>query len=156
MENLNTNFGEEPKIDGFIITESSKAYLAETAKWANFLAILGFIFIAIIVILAFGMGAVMAKLSSTIPTGGGLLGLVPSGFVTVLYLLMAALYFFPSLYLFKFAKHAKSAIARNDSGEMQTAFSNHKSVYKFMGIFMIVMLSFYATGIVIAIITGLF
>ena len=60
MENLNTNFGEEPKIDGFIITESSKVYLAETAKWANFLAILGFIFIAIIVILAFGMGAVMA------------------------------------------------------------------------------------------------
>jgi len=63
MEEIQTT--EETKM---YLTENSKSFLKETAKWAYFLSIIGFIGIALLVLLAIFMGTFFAKLGSL---GGG-------------------------------------------------------------------------------------
>jgi len=66
------------------------------------------------------------------------------GFFTgIPYLFIGALYFFPIYYLYKFSTNIKSALYNNNEGSEEKAFENLKSHYKFMGIFMIVLLAFY-------------
>ena len=77
---------------------------------------------------------------------GGVLGFV--------YVILALVYFFPILYLFRFAKKMKDSLRTNDNSELTAAFSNLKSHYKFVGIFTIVILSLYLLIFIIAIFAG--
>ncbi len=133
------------------LNETSIGFLRETAKWAYFLSIMGFIGIAFIVLMAFFMGSIMGSVGAI---GGdteiGMMG----GFITVIYLLIAVLYFFPVLYLFKFASRMKHAVHSNNTDVMTSAFENLKSHYKFMGILTIVMISIYILVILFAILGG--
>ena len=70
------------------------------------------------------------------------------------YILVALIYFFPVLYLFKFGSNLKSALARRDSKSLETAFENLKSHYKFIGIMAIIVLSFYALAILFGLMAG--
>jgi len=136
------------------LTTSAKSFLLETAKWAKFLAIVGFVMIGIMVIAAFSMGALFSSMSSMsefgeLPAGLG------GGFFTVIYLIMALLYFFPTLYLYRFATKTKSALESSSSDQLSGGIENLKSTFKFMGILMIILLGFYALIIVFAIIGGI-
>lgn len=133
------------------LTEQSKMFLKETGKWAYFLSILGFVFIGLIVIMALFLGTTLASL------GGGLGGSsgVASGLITFVYLIMAALYFMPVYYLFKFGSNIKSAFADNDTERLTSSLEYLKSHYKFVGILVIVILSFYALVFVLAMVGGL-
>ena len=102
MEEIQTT--EETKM---YLTENSKSFLKETAKWAYFLSIMGFIGIALLVLLALFMGTLFAKLGSL---GGGVaaMGALGGGFITTIYLVFAVIYFFPVYYLYQFASKAKA------------------------------------------------
>ena len=69
---------------------------------------------------------------------------------------MAIIYFFPILYLYKFSSSIKNGILNSSSDQLDLAFRNLKSHYKFMGILVIVMLAFYAFALLIAMVGGLF
>ena len=73
---------------GMQINSIAKGHLAETAKWANFLAIVGFVFIAIFVLIAVFAGSLM----STIAAAGSPFGAAPGIMVTIMYLAIAAIY----------------------------------------------------------------
>ena len=49
------------------LDESAKEFLKETAKWAYFLSILGFIGVAIMAIIALFAGTLFSALGSTVP-----------------------------------------------------------------------------------------
>ena len=132
------------------LEENAITVLKETAKWTKFLSILGFIGIGILVILAIVMGAIMESSAGYGAAMGGLSG----GLVTVVYLVMAALYFFPILYLFKFSIKLKQALLSNNSAKLSDAFLNLKSHYKFLGIMAIITLSLYLIFIMIAVISA--
>jgi hypothetical protein len=125
-------------------------FLKETAKWANFLAIMGFIGIGLLVIIALFAGTLFGSLPES-----NAYAEVGSGLIMLVYLLMAVLYIFPVLYLYRFADKMKTALARNDEDILSDALMNLKSHYKFIGILTIVMLAFYALGILLALIGGL-
>lgn len=127
------------------ITESSKSFLLETTKWAKFLAILGFVGIGLMVI---GALFIIAVGSSMRGAGGApvLMGVV--------YLLMAVLYFFPTYYLYNFSVKMKKAILNLDQSNADSGFENLKSLYKFMGILAIVMISFYVLFFLVALAIG--
>lgn len=140
--------------DHLHVTAESKMYLQETAKWAKFLAILGFIFAIIISIAGFFMGSFMDNGMSDLeelarPEAARNIRII----MTVAYVLIGLLYIIPSYYLFKFSTTTKEAIQSNNSLKMEIAFQHHKAVYKFMGIFMIVILGFYAIAL-LAVIAG--
>jgi len=61
-------------------------------------------------------------------------------FVSVFYILMALLYFFPCLYLFNFASKMQIALRNNDQDHLNESFKNLKSTFRFVGILTIVSL----------------
>ena len=124
---------------GMVITHESREYLRESAKWGKFLAIVGFVFVGIIALLALFAGSMLGGAMGREMgfAGGGI-------FITILYLGLAAVYFFPCLYLFNFSNKAKLALLTNSNAGMTEALKNLKSMFKFMGIFTIVILSLYA------------
>ena len=139
---------------GLHVDDIAKSYLAETAKWGKFLAIVGFITVGLMVIAAIGMLIFGTALSSApgmeatpfAAFGGGLFGLF--------YLLFAAFYFFPSLYLYRFSDRTKRALATNDTPVLTNALGNLKSLYKFIGITTAVFVGLYALGLVFMLVGG--
>ncbi|MGV3696889.1 hypothetical protein [Flavobacterium sp.] len=124
--------------------------LRESAKWSTFLAIIGFIFIGLMVIAGIGLSAVM----SAIPDDpyGGAMGMNPFASIKTylggIYIVMALIYFFPVYYLYKYATGTKRALELGNDDEMATALVNLKSHHKFLGIFTIVMIVIYVLGII--------
>lgn len=121
---------EELRIDRI-----SKEFLAETAKWANFLSILGFIGLGLMVLVSLFM-FVIGTSSSFMPLGNGI-------FVGIFYILIAGFYFVPINYLYKFSSNMKNALRTNNQASLTTSFEYIKSHYKFIGILTIVIMGIY-------------
>lgn len=80
------------------LNESAKDFLKEAAKWAYFLSILGYIGIGFIVFAALFAGTLFSTMGKMNPA----MGMMGSSFgivMAVVYLLIAALYFFPVYYI---------------------------------------------------------
>jgi uncharacterized membrane protein len=135
------------------VEELSTRFLSETAKWGKFLSIVGFIFIGLIVIVAIFAGTLLGTMAGF--GGNAMLAGGMSIFITILYLAIAALYFFPCLYMFRFSTKMKRALAENNQELLNSSFENLKSCFKFMGIMTIILLSFYAIALLIGIVGSL-
>ena len=135
MENEIIDFNNETSNPSFTISPGAKAYLTETARWGKFLAIVGFILTGLLVILGLFMGTIFDSMGQQNPLGG---------WIGLFYAAFGLLYFFPSLYLFKYATKLKNAFATRNNEALTSAFENEKSMFKFMGILMIIMLGLYA------------
>ena len=101
---LDSNMGA-----GFVITEASRSYLRETAKWAKFLAIIGFVMIGFMVLVGVFFGSIMGSAMSDLEDAGLKAG-VGTGAFGFIYIFIALLYFFPTLYLYRFATRTKQAV----------------------------------------------
>ncbi len=138
---------------GLQVDNGNIPFLVEAAKWAKFLGILGFILCALMVICGLFAGTFFEsvfQLNSDLNS----LGAAGSIFITVWLVLIALLYFFPSLYLFNFASKMQAAIRSNDQVYLNSSFKNLKSCFKFWGILLIIVLCIYAIGITFAVIGG--
>ncbi len=131
------------------ITSDVKSFLAETARWANFIAIVGFVLLGLLVLAGIFFGTMLGALAGEtgMPGGAGIAG----GMMSAVNIILALIVFFPLLYLFRFAKNTKQALRSNDQSTLTSAFENLKSHYKFNGILMIIILGIYALGLVVAI-----
>lgn len=131
------------------INSTISSYLNETRKWTMFLAVLGFILVGFMTIVALFMLFIPTDsiMGQDMPFEMGLFGIV--------YFLIALLYFFPILYLARFSTYTKTALTVKDNHSLTVAFENLKSHYKFMGIFAIVILSIYALAIVVGAVAGI-
>lgn len=126
------------------VEEFSTGFLSETAKWAKFLSIVGFVIVSLILVGGVFLGV---TLSSTpgfdLNSGMGGMSLVFS----LIYFLIALLYFFPCLYMYRFSVRMKTALLANNQEALNSAFGNLKSCFKFMGITTIVFISLYLLSI---------
>jgi len=154
MEN---QFHEHGSSQNLVITDVVKDYLLETAKWAKFIAIIGFIGIGFMILFALFFGTLMGALGSTTTFSGEKNGmsLFMGGFFTVFYILICLLYFFPIKYLYDFSTKVNNAIQINDQQLFTEAILKLKAHYKYIGILMIIILGLYAIGIIISVIGGL-
>lgn len=126
------------------IDHETTSYLGETAKWAKFLSIVGFVFCGFMVVAALFAGTIAATLNPL----GGTMG--AGGFMQIVLLIaMVALYFFPCLYLFNFAKKMQLALRNNDQINLNDSFKSLKSNFKYVGILTIVIISFYTIGLLV-------
>ena len=161
MEEQGSNEEVSVKEDSeeFDLTISEKAIssLEETRKWTKFLSVLGFIFVGFIVVVALSFGSIFS--SVPIPGSIGEMNSFPSGIgylITFVYLVMGLIYFFPTWYLFKFSTQVNKVISQKDNDALDEAFGNHKSFYKFFGVFSIIFLSLYAIFGLIGLLTQVF
>ena len=138
------------------IDPESSSYLSETARWAKFLAIVGFVTCGLLAVLSFFMGSIMSR--SVFATynadgAGGISGATGAA-ITALYLAIAVLYFFPCLYLYRFSVRLKAALSDNDQVQLSQSLKSQKSLFKYVGILTIIVLSFYALVLIIAVISA--
>jgi hypothetical protein len=149
---------QETSLFGFGIDTSSRSHLGEAARWARFLAIVGFIVCGLIVVLAFFAGTFLTMFSNTYNDGySGSTTALTRGmgvFVTVFYIGIAILFFFPYLFLFRFANLMKSALNTNDQVTLNTSFQNLKIMFRYVGILTIILLCFYALAIFMVILAA--
>ncbi len=127
------------------INKEISYYLLETTKWAKFLAIIGYIGIGLLIALALFVMFGLSQLSqyTSMP--------FPMGFIGVLYIIIAVIHYFPVNYLYKFSVQTRKALDLNDSIPLTSGFKNLKSMFRFIGIFTIVVLSIYILALLIMI-----
>jgi len=126
---------------GMTLNDQMRSYIQEISKWSYFLSIIGFIGIGFIILAALFAGMIFGSMSNELGMG---MGMMSGGVITVLYLIIGGVYFFPVLYLFRFSTKAKAALRSGSDSELTEAFENLKSHYKFLGIMTIVVLGLYA------------
>ena len=136
--------GEVTQLTELNLNAHSKSFLKEIAGWTYFLSIIGFIFVGLLILIAVSANSIynnMAQFSQESPFDVGL-------FMTAVYVIVALIYFFPILFLFKFSKRLKSALKSKEDEELASALEILKSHYKFIGVFTIIVLSLYALAII--------
>ena len=89
------------------LNDQAVAALRESAKWSLFLSIVGFIGIGFLLIAAAIVGFAMSRLEDVSPGFSSNPFITMKGFVSVIYVVIAILYFFPIYYLYKYASGAK-------------------------------------------------
>ncbi len=117
------------EIDGSIMS-----VLNETRKWTKFIAILGFIGIAFLVLMGLFFGTFFSSMMESIPQKTTFLATTMS----ITYIIMAIVFFFPILYLLNFSNKMKIALYYNNQEALYEAFNNLKRYYKFKGILIII------------------
>lgn len=155
--------------------------LRGTAKWARFIAIVGFVIIGLMVLGGIFAGSIIAKMASA--TSGmqeaqmeqmrelqgmeGMEGMDESmaqlegmqstgmamggAMYTIMFLLIAALIFFPNFLLYQFGtKTLKSLDGAADATNLTAALNAHRRYYKFSGILLIIVLALYAIIFLVA------
>jgi hypothetical protein len=146
MESTNESNLFELQID-----HNGSAFLKEAARWAKFLAILGFIFCGLYVLFALFAGSIFATAFRSFGSAG--VAYSGSGFISLFYIAFAILYFFPCLYFYNFAVKMQAALRENNQDQLNGSFKNLKSCYRFLGILTIIILGFMVLGIIIALIS---
>ncbi len=129
--------------DGLQVEGASLTFLESAAKWARFLAIMGFISVGLMV-----LGGIMAIISGLAMQSGSsnsygsyayrrgaessiwLLGFS--------YIIMAVIYFFPVKFLYDFAARTLQAVQTRDSIVLQSALESLKTHFKTVGIMTII------------------
>jgi hypothetical protein len=137
--------------EGLTISNETITILDSIRKWTKFLAILGFVFVGLMVILGLFMGSLMSTVSgmagNTLP--------FPSAVFTVIYLIFALIYFFPVLYLYQFSSYLGKALASKEGESLTAAFKKLNSHYKYIGIIAIIIMGLYGIIFVGAIVVGI-
>ena len=118
--------------------------LNSTRKWTMFLAIIDFIFLGLFIVIGVITGTFLSAFNSG-ETGLG----IPESLMLVILFVLAVIYFFPVLFLFRFSKHAAHAVQTLDKQELHKAFRNLKSYFVYIGILIIIVLTFYIVALVV-------
>jgi Family of unknown function (DUF5362) len=134
------------------LDQSSINYLGEVARWCRFLSIIGFIYCGLMVLFGVFFGTIISMMTPMMGQDSAAMSTIGSGFLGIVIIVVSLLLFFPAYYLFNFSTKMKRAILHNEQPVLAESLKNLKSFFKFYGILVIVVLSFYilifAAGII--------
>lgn len=74
----------------------------------------------------------------------------------VIFVLFAMLYFYPCLFLYRFARETNVALKENDQEALSDGFANLKSTFRYVGVLTLAILCFYLLAIIFYIATVVF
>lgn len=135
----------KPEQEALHLDANSSSYMLETARWAKFLAIIGFVAMAIIMLGAVAlMFNPMAEESGTAYNAGYKTGMF------LFYAILVTIFFYPMYALLKFANLIKAAVQNVNQQEFDEAFRYLKNTFKFWGIYTIILLFIYGATIIFA------
>jgi hypothetical protein len=132
---------------GILLTETMLRFLYEASPWLRFIGILGYIGCGFMVLGGLLGGAGFAAMFSTLGLSSGL-----GGIISVAYLALAALFFFPAHFTFMFGYKIRNFRFSNSTEDLELAFKNNKSFWKFIGILSIIYLALIPFAFIFAII----
>ena len=147
MENIENT---QPVENLISINREIKGYLLETSKWGKFLAIIGFIGMGFLLLAGVVLSVGFSFFNSVSGLG------FPMRIMGLIYILVSVLYYFPLKYLYNYSIQLKQGFNSTDQKTITSGFKNLKSIFKFMGIFTIVVLSLYVLIIIVAVPLSIF
>jgi len=106
-------------------------------RWASFFSILGFLGIAMLVILGIAMVFFLSAFDN------GMIGSSVKYIIMVVYIVLGAIYFYPILLLFRFSRWTKKAIVNKSSLDFSLALKNLKGHFQYVGIMTIILFALY-------------
>lgn len=124
----------EQKIE---LTTDSINSLDTIWRWTSFFSILGFILIAMLIVLGIAMGFILSAFDN------GMMGSSVKYILMFVYIIMGAVYFLPILYLFRFSNWTKKALRNKSSLDLSLALKSLKSHFQYVGIMTIVLFALY-------------
>ncbi len=132
----------------------TKAHLHETAKWARFLAIVGMVFLILGIIGILFVATALSSFSGPMETEYGGTSPFPifGAGIAFVYIILLVIWFFPLMYLLRFANRVRAALNGNDQQVLNAAFQNLKICFRFLGIVTIIVMALYAIAIIFAIV----
>lgn len=143
---------ERSSIFSLSIDTNTKSQLSEAAKWARFLAIVGFICLTLLagagvwaIINVNSLNAGYSRYGNSYSTG------YTAGTVFS-YFIVALIYFFPLLFLLRFSNHMRAAIAADNQERLNTSFQNLKICFRYLGILTIIGLVLVTLSLVLGVI----
>lgn len=137
-ESIDDNFNEtRSELSG-----ETWANFKAVAGWGQFLSILGFIGLAFMVLAVLGVSSM-----------GGM-RMRGDGFLLILiYLIVAAIYFFPIFFMYKFSMKFKDAVQTKSIKTFEEGSQYLKYHYQFIGVITIIVLSIYILSFVTAMVS---
>lgn len=119
------------------ITSDGKYFLISTSKWANFIAIIGFVMLGLMVVFSvstFVLSPVMGDFQDfqAIP--------FPLYFIGIIYLIYAIIGFIPYYFLYSFAKKVRRGLESSNQSTFDSGLNNLRRLALFVGILMIISL----------------
>lgn len=127
------------------LQQITRAHLREAARWARFLAIIGFVLCGLFILGGVFMGALMDNTMGV--AGSAVFGTA----MTLVYVIIAVIYFFPCLFLYRFANRMTHSLNGNSQEDLNDAFLNLKSFFRYLGIITIIVLALYALMVAVLI-----
>lgn len=129
------NIQDESKIE--IGTESIDN-LNAVWRWTMFLSVLGFIFLGLLIVAGLAASLFLTTFKSQEATLG-----IPESLMIIIFIIIAAIYFFPVFFLFRFSKNIRDALHKLDPGKLSKGFRNLRLYFTYIGIMVIVVLTIY-------------
>jgi hypothetical protein len=126
-----------------VLTETMVLYLKGASPWMRFVGIAGFIILGLYALV--GLTMVAGIRSAAIPGLYGGMGILAG----LVFLGAIALMFFPVLFVFRFGQKIKSYLHTGNEGDLEQAFKNNKSLWKFTGILSIISLGIAAITVLV-------
>ncbi len=138
-----TSIANVPREPSLVISNEIRLFLSEISKWSKFLAIVGFVMAALIILIGIAFMLFGSAFTVQLPTPVAF-----TGMIGVIYVAMGLLYYFPAKYSYDFSTYVRQALAIQNQEALVYAFAKLKSFYKFWGILTIIVLGIYAVAIV--------
>jgi hypothetical protein len=137
------------------LTETMVSYLKDASPWMRFIGIMGFIGAGFMALGAVGLISASSFISN-IPDIPGIWGVTALVAVGLLYLGVAALVFFPARFTYCFGDKIRSFLRSNSEAELEKAFKNNRSLWKFIGVLTIINIAVIPVFIIVAIIVAVY
>ncbi len=141
--------------DELVVDAEAHQHLMETVKWAKFLGIVGFVICAIIVLAALFAGSFLANMTSN-PAFPSEAGAGAGIMISIVYLVIAGVYFALSLFVYRFAVKTKQALLATDQVGFNQGLHNLKLVYRISGIIVVLYLALVAIAALVGIAAAAF
>ena len=139
-----SSLSEKPKSTPQLTPESA-SYLLKAAKWGKFLAILGFIITGLLILAGIVMGFVLNSVQDEMNPAGMAF---PPVLFSIFYVIFAAIYIIPVIFLNAFSNSAIKAVNNEDTESMTHSLRNLKNLFVFVGVSTIVLLVIYTLALI--------
>lgn len=121
-----------------VLTATMVRFLREASPWLRFLGILGFIGCGLMTLGGLIFAIVITVVSGFAQAFGGMVG---GAFLGAVYIVLGLLSFFPAKFVYGFGSKIHRYMQSNSDKDLEDAFKNNKSLWKFYGILVIVYLA---------------
>jgi hypothetical protein len=145
---------EKPLVPQGVLTDTMIKYLKEASPWVRFLGIASYIVCGLVVLA--GLIIIIVGFVQAVQGNEGLSDTLSSGLISSGFMALGSslLIFFPARFLYLCGTKLRSYCQTSAEKELEAAFKNNKSFWKFYGICAIVYLAFIPFAVVIGIIAA--